>query len=420
MPPTPTTTRRDFLSAGLAGGAILALPPSLYRRAFAAVPPSETVRLGFVGVGLQGTANLKALLKQPAASVAGLCDVDSKHLTAASALAPKAATHADYRRLLDDKTLDAVVVTTPDHWHALATTAACAAGKDVYCEKPLSLTIDDGKAMVAAARKYNRVVQTGTQQRSSAEFRRACELVRGGAIGKVTSVKVGLPAPNFAGPAVPNSDAPANLDYERWLGPAPLKPYNAKHVHYLFRFFWDYSGGQQTNFGAHHLDIAQWGLDRDESGPTAVTAKARYHKDGWYEVPEWTEVTYTYADGVVMTCGQGLPGGTTFVGEKGTIFVTRGKLTADPAEVLKAEVAVKLPVSTSHHGNWLDCVKSRGRPVADVAIGHRSATVCHLGNLAVRTGRKITWDPVAETVVGDAEAAAMMSRPYRSPWKLES
>ncbi len=423
MPRTPATSRRDFLATGLAGGAILALPALGYRRAFADVPSSEVIRVGCVGVGRQGTANMNAFLKQKGAVVVALCDVDSKHLAAAAATAEKGgakgvATHADYRKLLDDKAIDAICVTTPDHWHALPTVEACAAGKDVYCEKPLSLTVVEGQKMVAAAREHKRIVQTGSQQRSGQEFRRACELVRGGAIGKVKEVKVGLPPPNFAGPAVPNSAPPAELDYDRWLGPAPMKPYNVKHVHYLFRFFWDYSGGQQTNFGAHHLDIAQWGLGRDGSGPSAVKAEAKFDPKGWFETPVWSEITYTYPDGVVMLCGQGHPGGTTFIGEKGTIHVTRGKLTASDPAILKADVT-SLPVTNkSHHGNFLDCVKSRKVPVADVAIGHRSATVCHLGNLAVRTGKPLTWDAEKQTVGDNPEAAAMLDKPYRKPWKL--
>ncbi len=413
-------SRRDFLRTGAAGGALLALPAAVYRGAFAADPPSERIRLGSIGTGRQGTANLKAFLKL--ASVVAVCDVDRKHLASAAAAVEKAGgqpqTFGDFRQLLDRKDIDGVVVTTPDHWHALATIAACEAGKDVYCEKPLTLVIDEGKAMVAAARKHKRIVQTGSQQRSDAKFRTACELVRNGAIGKVKTVKVGLPKPNFSGPAVPNSDPPAELDYNLWLGPAPKKPYNEKHVHYLFRFFWDYSGGQQTNFGAHHLDIAQWGLGMDESGPVSAEGKAKYNPKGWYETPDWTDITYTYANGVVMKCGQDYTGGTTFEGEKGVIDVTRGRLIVKPDELRSHTGDVKLTVSKNHHQNWLDCIKTRKLPICDVAIGHRSATVCHLGNNAVRLGRKITWDPAKEEIVGDTEAAKWATKEYRAPWKL--
>lgn len=413
------TTRRDFLHQLGLGAAGLALLPDL------AFPQerslNERIRIGVIGVGGQGRGNLRAHVKNTVA----VCDVDQKRLAEAQASVEKAtgkkcAAYGDYRKLLDDKNVDAVVISTPDHWHALPTVHACEAGKDVYCEKPLSLTVAEGRAMVHAARRNKRIVQTGSQQRSDARFRQACELVRNGRIGKVHTVKVGIPRVNFSGPAVPDADPPAELDYDFWLGPAPKRPYNAKRVHYLFRFFWDYSGGQMTNWGAHHLDIAQWGLGMDDSGPVSIAAKARFHAMKWYEVPEWCEVTYQYANGVKMVCTMGGRGGTTFVGDKGTIHVTRGKIEAEPEQLLKTPLdakAIRLYVSRSHHGNWLECIKTRKLPICDVEIGHRSATVCHLGNIAARTGRTITWDPAKEEIASDSEAAAMLRRPYRAPWK---
>jgi predicted dehydrogenase len=225
---------------------------------------------------------------------------------------------------------------------------------------------------------------------------------------------------------VPDSDPPAGLDFDMWTGPAPKVPFNTNKVHYLFRFFWDYSGGQQTNFGAHHLDIAQWGLGMDDSGPSAIEGKATFNKDKWFETPETANINYTYANGVVMNCtlGRGNPGGTTFEGEKGVVYVTRGKIevtiggekVADPYKLPTGDT--KLYVSNGHHGDWLACIKSRKNPICDVEIGHRSATVCHLGNIAVRTGKKIVWDPKAETITNDKDAAAMLSKEYRTPWKL--
>jgi predicted dehydrogenase len=423
-------SRRDFLRTGLAGGALLSLPAATYRSALLAdEPPSERVRLGSIGVGNQGGPknNLKAFVKL--APVVAVCDVDKKYLAEAAAFVEKEQktaprTYADYRKLLDAKDVDAVVITVPDHWHALMTVHACQAGKDVYCEKPLTLVVNEGKAMIAAARTNKRVVQTGSQQRSDDRFRRACELVRGGALGKLHTVKVGLPGPNWVDRAkkpVPDSDPPAGLDYDAWLGPAPARPFNANRVHYLFRFFWDYSGGQQTNFGAHHLDIAQWALGMDESGPTAIEGSATFNKDGWFETPETAKITYTYANGVKVLCALGkggYPGGCTFEGEKGTLFVDRGKITATPKELLDAPTDVKLYVGKNHHQNWLDCIRSRKTPIADVAIGHRSATVCHLGNIAIRTGRKITWDPAKEEIVGDSEAGKLLTKEYRKPWSL--
>jgi predicted dehydrogenase len=421
------TPRREFLRRSGAAAAVgIAFPTVLAGRASRAAA-SERIRLGFIGVGNQGTNNLKDFLKLKDAEVVAVCDVDKERLAKAAKLAGGAGREVravgDYRRLLDDKSIDAVVVTTPDHWHALATTDACVAGKDVYCEKPLSLTIAEGRTMVDVARNAKRIVQTGSQQRSDDKFRLACELVRSGRLGKIKQVKIHLPKVNFDGPAVPDGPPPPELDYNAWLGPAPDRPYNAKHVHYLFRFFWDYSGGQMTNFGAHHLDIAQWGLGRDESGPVAIEATATFNKDGWFEVAETSEIVYTYDDGIKVVCTQGKGGGPNvlFEGEEGSIAVSRGKISSTPAEILAEPLAkgdVHLYVSKDHHQNWLDCIKSRSLPICDVAIGHRSATVCHLGNIAIRTGRRIAWDPTAETIVGDPEAAKMLSRPYRAPWRL--
>jgi len=416
-----TLDRRQFLKTA---ATTLAIPMILPRSVFGA---NEKVITGHIGVKNQGTSNLKSFSKLT--ERAAICDVDTDVLAKAVKLVESAGsktpeTFHDYRKLLDRKDIDAVVVVTPDHWHALMTINACHAGKDVYCEKPLSLTISEGRKMVEAARKYDRVVQTGSQQRSDARFRRACELVRSGKIGKLETVLVGIPGVNWDGPPVPDSDPPAVLDYNFWLGAAPKKPYNAKHVHYNFRFYWDYSGGQMTNFGAHHLDIAQWALGMDDSGPISTEGTAKFHPEHWYEVTMACRVTHTYANGVKVIVGQGekdIPGGCTFIGSEGTIAVDRSKITSKPDDIAKGELSasdVHLYESSNHQQNFLDCVKSRKRPICDVEIGHRSATVCHLGNIAVRLGRKINWDPSAEKFVGDAEANGMLSRPYRSPWTI--
>jgi predicted dehydrogenase len=425
-------SRRSFLKDTVFGGAILGLSPRTHRSLFASQPPSERVRIGMIGVGNQGGPknNMKYFLK----NIVALCDLDKNYLGEANDFLQKeagikATLTEDYRRLLDAKDVDAVVVTVPDQWHALMTIEACKAGKDAYCEKPLTLTIGEGKPMIAAARQYKRVVQTGTMQRSGVEFKLAVDLVQKGIVGKVHSVHVTLPSPNWIARAkspVPNSAPPDGFDYDRWLGPAPFRPYNMNHVHYLFRFYWDYSGGQQTNFGAHHLDIAQWGLGMDENGPTTIEGTAVYNPDGWYETPDTTSIRYTYANGVVMTCQQKLDTkssdqGTEFVGDKGSLFVYRGGIVANPPELLKDIEVPKIVNShanASHVNNFLDCVKSREKPVADIAIGHSSATVCHLGNIAIRSGKKITWDPKTESIVGDTDGAKWLSKDYRSPYKL--
>jgi predicted dehydrogenase len=418
-------TRRRFIAST---ASLLAVPYIIPRSVSGA---NERIVTGHVGVGNQGSSNLKDFLKlgelvEPAA----VCEVDSDRLAEAIRLsqgkdgkgAKPCEGYRDYRRLLDRKDIDAVVVTTPDHWHSLVTVHACQAGKDVYCEKPLTLTIAEGRTMVDAARKANRIVQTGSQQRSDARFKLACELVRAGKIGRLQQVLVGIPDVNFRGPAVADSAPPAILDYDVWLGPAPKKPYNEKHVHYNFRFFWDYSGGQMTNFGAHHLDIAQWAMDMDASGPVAIEGTATYDPTHTYEVTKSCRVTMTYASGVRVVVGQGqkeIPQGATFIGSEGRLFVDRKKIVAEPKEIVPAESDDKRPyadMSLEHKKNFLACVKSRELPACDVEIGHRSATVCHLGNIAARLGRKIQWDPSAERIVGDAEAATWIDRVKRAPY----
>ncbi|MBI1313895.1 gfo/Idh/MocA family oxidoreductase [bacterium] len=422
---TQQMNRRRFLTTSAAGASVIAAPYFVPTSAFGA---NERVITGHVGVGGQGRGNLRRFMSKSNVQAAAVCDVDSNHAaTAAKSVEGKygkCEVFGDYRRLLDRSDIDAVVISTPDHWHALTTIHACQAGKDVYVEKPLTLTIAQGRLMVNAARKHERIVQTGSQQRSDGKFRKACELVRNGYIGKLEKVLVGIPGPNHPGEPVPDSDPPAELNYDMWLGPAPFKPYNKKRVHYNFRFFRDYSGGQLTNFGAHHIDIAQWGIGTDDSGPISVEGTATYHPKGWHEVTETCRITHTYANGVEMTVGQGqkdIPGGVTFMGSKGRIFVTRGKLTSTPDEIARQELSSndeRLYVSNDHVGNFLDCIKSRKLPICDVEIGHRSATICHLSNIAADLGRKLAWNPQSESFVDDEAANALLDRPYRKPYTI--
>ncbi|ADG69323.1 oxidoreductase domain protein [Planctopirus limnophila DSM 3776] len=415
-------SRRTFLAAS----AVFAAPLIIPARAFGA---NERIVTAHIGIGGQGSGNLKAFMGQGVAPAA-IVDVDSKRLASTIKMVSekgfKVDGYDDYRKVLERKDIDAIVVSTPDHWHALPTVHGCQAGKDVYCEKPLTLTIPEGRAMVEAARAHNRIVQTGSQQRSDAKFRKACELVRNGKIGKVNKVLVGLAKSNFGGPPVADSEPPAELNYDMWLGPAPQRPYNQKRVHYNFRFFWDYSGGQMTNWGAHHIDIAHWALGFDHTGPVSTEGTAEFHPEKWFEVSTACRITHKYGNGVEIVVGQeqkDIPGGTTFIGEKGTIFVNRGVLRGTPAELIEQELSSgdeSLYVSSNHHKNFLDCIKSRELPICDVEIGHRTASACHLGNIAIRLGRKIEWDPVNEKIVGnDPEAIALVNRPYRAPWSLK-
>ena len=382
------------------------------------------VRVGVIGTGGRGSD----LLRSAVANVVAVCDVDTKHLAGAAAevekkTGRKPAQYSDFRKLLESREIDAVICGTPDHWHALVTTLACQADKDVYCEKPLTLTLREGRVMTQVARATKRIVQTGSQQRSDTKFRTGCELVRNGRIGKLKSVRVGLTYVNFNPTVVPDSAPPEELNYDLWLGPAPWRAYNQNRVHYNFRFFWDYSGGQMTNWGAHHLDIAQWGLGMDDSGPVGIEATAKFDEQKRFEVPVESELTYTYGNGVKLFCSQGpnRKTGTTFEGDRGWIHVNRGVLEASHEDFLGEPLpadATRLYVSKDHMDNWFECIKSRKLPICDVEVGHRSSSVCHLGSLAMRLGRPLRWDPVKEEFPGDAEANAKRHYEYRKPWAL--
>jgi len=331
------------------------------------------------------------------------------------------ATFRDWRELINRKDIDAVMISTPDHWHVPMAISAINAGKDVACEKPLTRNIAEGRKLSNLVKEKNRMFRTDSEFRSSKSFHKAAQIVRNGKIGKLQKITVGLPKDDTL-PPQPAMPVPPELDYDMWLGPAPWRPYNKHRVHYYFRFFWDYSGGQMTNWGAHHLDIAQWGLGMDESGPIEIESTASYDPQKRYEVPEKFSITYKYANGVTIYCeSPASKNGTTFIGEKGSIYVTRGNIESNPESILEEplkETDVHLYESKNHHQNWLDCIKSRKLPICDVAIGHRSATVCHLGNISIRTQKKIKWDPTREEIVGDAELAKWVHKPYRTPWKL--
>jgi predicted dehydrogenase len=313
-----------------------------------------------------------------------------------------------------------VLIATPDHWHALPAIHACEAGKDVYCEKPLSLTIAEGQDMVRAARRYRRVFQVGTQQRSDRRFRRACELVRNGAIGRVVRVKAVLGrGPSAA--RVPDGAPPEHLDWGAWLGPAPVVPYNQQRCHYNFRWFFDYSGGKFTDWGAHHLDIVQWGLGTELSGPLEVEARGTFPGDNAYETPVDFDAWFQYPDGITLHVTGAGENGVTFHGTEGEIFVSRGRIRSDPGEILEgddADLPLRLYRSDDHHQNWVSCLRTRQRPVSDVELGHRSATVCHLANIAMKLGRRLRWDPVREHFPGDEVANRFVSKPKRHPWSL--
>jgi predicted dehydrogenase len=428
-------TRRDFVKGAAA------LPFMLSATASAAdkTPPSERLTLGFIGVGFQCRGHLGHFLGQKDVQVLAVCDVDTTRREDAKRRADEhyakdkksgtykgCAAYNDFHDLLARKDIDAVVIATPDHWHAIPVLEACRAKKDIYCEKPLTLTIHEAKALIDAVRKYDRVFQTGSQQRSSPEFRLACELVRSGRIGKVKTVYV-----NVGGPSrpcdLPEERMEPGLDWDRWLGPAPKRPYNSvlspRGVHNHFpnwRSYREYSGGMMTDWGAHHFDIAQWGLGMDESGPVEIIPptdpKAQHG------------VRYVYANGVEVihggkdkAPGRNGPVGVEFVGTDGKIFVDRGYKGSDPAEIINTPLGAKdvhLYKSPGHQRDWLNCVRARKRPICDVEIGARSVTVCHLGNLAYWNHKKLRWDPKEWKFVDDAEANQWLDRERRDGYQL--
>jgi predicted dehydrogenase len=423
-------TRRTFLQGAAAAAAVPVIVPRSALGDDKKAAASERLTLGFIGVGRMNRGHLGHFLGTGDVQVLAVCDVDTTRREHAQNMVEEryaedrkagrfkgCAAYTDFRELLARKDIDAVVIATPDHWHAIPVLLACQAGKDIYCEKPLSLTIREAKAMLDAVRKFDRVFQTGSQQRSDNEFRLACELVRSGRIGKVKTVNV-----NVGGPSRP-CDLPAEkpepaLDWDRWLGPAPQRPYNHElsprgvHDHFPnWRQYREYSGGMMTDWGAHHFDIAQWGLAMDDSGPVTIIPPD--------DPKATTGLRYLYANGVEMVHGPG--GGVQFIGTEGEITVNRGKLTSKPEGIIKqplGEGDVHLYKSPGHQRDWLNCVRARKRPLCDVEIGARSVTVCHLGNLAYWNHKKLHWDPKNWRFVDDDEANKWLDRERRDPWQL--
>lgn len=462
-------SRRKFLQTLASAAAGLAVPTIVPRSVFGANAPSNRIGVAVIGNGNQATIDIPAFLQNGDVQLLAVCDVNTAsggYRTPQQFLGRKPAqeqvnkyyadktgrgqyqgcdAYQDFREVLARKDIDAVAIIVPDHWHALMTVAAARAGKDIYCEKPLSLTVADGQAMVQAVRQHGRILQTGSHWRSYPLARRACELVRNGRIGKLERIRTSLPPNNAVSPGVgwQPMPVPQGLDYPMWLGPAPWAEYHQDRCFYRFRFILDYSGGQVTNFGAHRNDLAQWGHGTDGTGPVEV-------EDLGSEFPPPGDLFTTalkaafrcrFADGVELVCRTEEPDArerfeTRFEGSEGWVQFTRGGLKTYPESLADSQIGpdeIHLPVSNpnrsgtekgtsylipDHVRNFLDAVKSRQDPIQPVEVGHRTATICHLGNIAMRLKRKLRWDPDQEQILGDDEAAAMLRRPGRAPWQL--
>ena len=419
--------RRDLLKGALAAGvAPLFVPSSVLG---APGQPSANNRLVYaqVGIGNQGSGHIGWAAGNHDVQCVAVCDVNPIHLDYAKGVIDRAygntdcKPYKDFRDLFARDDIDIVLIAVPPHWHALISIAAMETGKDVYCEKPLTLTIHQADVVTAVTRRYGRVFQTGSQQRSDGRFRLACELVRNGRIGDLQTVHIGLPnnGQTSTDEVLPEQPIPPGFDYDMWLGPAPWHPYNNTRVSGDYgggwRYIRDYSGGMMDDWGAHHFDIAQWGMGMDGRGPTEI-----HPPDG----NEYKTLTYVYPTGVRMSLGgteKYDSNGILFKGTKGEVFVNRGFIRSDPAGIVDVPIGpndIHLYNSPDHHQNWLECVRNRQKPICDVAIGASSVTVCDLGCIALWLGRSLNWDVDTHQFVGDPDANRWVDRAMRAPWEL--
>ena len=436
-------TRRQLLkSSAAAAGAALFAPAIVPAGVLGAEAPASRITIGMIGMGRQAYySNVKTFLAAPDAQVVAVCDVDAWRLDNAKKAVEEhyakerpagqfkgCSTYRDFRELLARTDIDAVMISTPDHWHVPMAIAAAKAGKDICCEKPLTLSIAEGRVLSDTVRRYNRVFRTDSEFRSHECFQRACELVLNGRIGKVHTIRTGVPAGDVAGPPEPPMPVPQELDYDLWLGPAPYMPYTVNGVHP--RQSYERPGwmrvpgcceGMVTNWGAHLNDIAQWGNGTDRTGPVEVEGTGQYPRDGLWNVLLSFEIQYKYANGVRLFYSIDKPY-VRFEGTEGWIqadYNTRA-LTAEPASILKSAIGpneIHLPL-TPEKRDFLDAIRTRGRTLADAEVGHRTNSLCQIGHIAIQVGRKLSWDPDAERFTNDETANRLLSRPMRSPWRL--
>lgn len=447
--PSLSISRRQLLAGAASTTALLAAAgPAVWQRAVADAATSDGPGIGVIGCRYQGS--VIAALSKAHGRLLAMADVDAavRELSAIdpsvqqqtgaspSAIYEGVERHEDYRRLLDDSRIGVILIGAPDHWHAGMLIDALKAGKDVYVEKPITLTIDEGKEIRKALQSTGRVVQVGSWQRSDHRFRTAVEMVRQGRIGTLQRVEVALGSNEVGGP-FPAAEVPKGLNWERWLGQAPLVPYTPERCHYTFRWWLDYAGGKMTDHGAHHLDVAQWGIGAD---PIEILPDAEMPTvANGYNVPTRFRVTFRYPGGVEMLVTDEGRNGVLFEGSAGRLFVNRGSLTGSPVDDLvehplpreaftlydfdnlaRPERAGKIEAIVNHMGNFFDCVAERRLPISDAESQHRSATTCHLGNIACRLGRPLSWDASAECFVSDDEANHLLSRPQRAGYEVRA
>jgi predicted dehydrogenase len=446
-------SRRDFLKRSGKAATLFAVPSIVSSRLLGADAPSSRIRVGQIGCGrIAQSHDMPGVLNSGLADYVAVCDLDSNRAQAAKLLVekfgkdkaltiPQISTHRHYREVLERKDIDAVVISTPDFWHAQLAVSAIEAGKDVYVQKPLTMTVAEGIALRQVVAGSRQILQVGSQQRSWTQFRQACEFVRSGRVGQVRAVEIGLPIDPTA-PDDPPQEVPSNFDYEQWLGPTAEVYYTEQRVHPqrdYSRPGWlrneSYCLGMITGWGSHHFDTAHWGLNLEHSGPGRVEARAVFPKNKIWNVHGAYHIELAYPGDVKMTVADTFPNGIRFIGDEGWIFVSRDEqaTSSDPAQnrgslkPLDASdprlldpkgLSVHLPVSTEHHLNWLQCVRSRQAPIAPADIAHRSGTACIVSWIAMKLGRPVTWDPKVERFVNDPEADAMLSRPERSPYGL--
>jgi predicted dehydrogenase len=437
-------TRREFFSQAAAAATATWAAGRLHAAESAAKPgPNETINLGLIGCGARGRAVMQTFLKLPGVHIAAVCDVNSTRLAATQQETggAKVAAHHDFRKLLEDKSIDAVIVATPAHWHVLPTIYACQAGKDVYLEKPAGNSIAEGRFAVNAARKYNRIVQIGTQQRSQQHYRRACELIRAGGLGEISEVKVWDYenwAPGRGAP--PDCDPPKELDWDFYVGPAPMTPYNPNcYYDYGYDWFRLSGAGHQVAWGVHHFDVVHWAMGVNWPVSAAATGGKYAFPDDNRQWPDTLSGILEYPPGPVAKSGFVLQytmrigcrrerraHGKCFFGTKASLLIDRSRYTiiqenpkGRPGDAEQIEEVLTTDDEAHHSAVFLQNLRDRKQPFADVEVGHWSTNPGHLLNISWLVGRKVRWDAAKEQVIGDAEADALVNKPYRAPWKLE-